>query len=80
MKLFTKVINGLTAVTHKVHKENATIFKVKIVATCLVVFYYYPGVARITIKKTHTHKKKLPHWKNDSPKSNKMSKVKLFGY
>ena len=26
MKLFAKVINGLKAVTHKAHKENASIF------------------------------------------------------
>ena len=77
MKLFTKVINSLKAVTHKVHKENASIFKIEIIATCLVVFYYCPGVAPIT---KHTHKKKLPFWKNDSPKSNEMSKVKIFTY
>ena len=26
MKLFTKVINGLKGITHKVHKENASTF------------------------------------------------------
>ena len=30
MKLFAKVINGLKAVTHKIHKENASIFQLKL--------------------------------------------------
>ena len=30
MKLLAKVINGLKAITHKVHKENASIFKLKL--------------------------------------------------
>ena len=30
MKLFAKVINGLKAVTHKIHKENAFIFQLKL--------------------------------------------------
>ena len=47
------------------------LFSIEVIATCLVVFYYYPGVAPIT--KTHT--KKLPHWRNDSPHSDQMSKV-----
>ena len=29
-KLFAKAINGLKAVTHKVHKDNASIFKLKL--------------------------------------------------
>ena len=29
-KLFAKVIKGLKAVTHKVHKDNASIFKLKL--------------------------------------------------
>ena len=80
MKLFTKVMNGLKAVTRRVHKENASIFWIKIIASFLEMFYHYPGVAPITKKQTHkhTHKKKLLYWKNDSPKSKKMSKVKLF--
>ena len=51
MKLFTKVINGLKAVTHKARKENASIFEIEIIA----VFYYYPGVTPMIKKKTHTH-------------------------
>ena len=57
IKLFTKVINGLEVVTHKVHKENASIFSIEIIATCLIVSYYHPGVASI-IKNTHTHTQK----------------------
>ena len=57
MKLFTEVINGLEVVTHKVHKENASAFSIEIIATCLIVSYYYPGVAPI-IKKTNTHTQK----------------------
>ena len=53
MKLFTKVINGLKAVTHKAGKENASIFEIEIIAS--LVFYYYPGVT-LMIKKTHTRK------------------------
>ena len=56
-------------------------------------YYYYPGVATKTKQRKekedetekHTQAKKLPHWKNDSPKSNVnkcnkivKSKVKLF--
>ena len=78
MKLFTKVTNGLKAVTYKVHKENAYTFSIKIIATCLAVFYYYyyPGVAPII--KTHTHKKSYHTEKMTGPKSNKMCTVKLF--
>ena len=36
MKLFGKVKNGLKAVTLKVHKENASIFKLQLL---LLVFY-----------------------------------------
>ena len=57
MKLFTEVINGLEVVTHKVHKENASIFSIEIIATCLIASYYYPGVAPITKKNKHTYTK-----------------------
>ena len=30
IELFEKVINGMKGVTHKVHKENASIFKLKL--------------------------------------------------
>ena len=54
MKLFTKVINSLKAVTHKARKENASIFEIEIIA----VFYYYPGVTPMIKKKnTHTQEK-----------------------
>ena len=76
IKLFTKVINGLKAVTCKVHKKNAYIFQIKIIATCLVMFYYYPGVAPIT--KKHTQKKSYHTDKMTAPKSNEMCTVKLF--
>ena len=39
MKLFAKVINGLKAVTHKVHKENASIFKLKLLLLSLSVLF-----------------------------------------
>ena len=42
------------------------------------LFYYYPGVT--SIMKKHIQKKKLPHRKNDSPKSNEMSKIKTACY
>ena len=80
INLFTKEISLYKAVTHNVNKENASIFSTEVIATCFLVFYYYSGVAPIittTIKNTHTQKK-LPHWKNDSPKSNEMGKVKPF--
>ena len=80
MKLFTKVTNGLKAVTYKVHKENAYTFSIKIIPTCLVVFYYYyyyyPGVAPVI--KTHTQKKSYHAEKMTAPKSTKMCTVKLF--
>ena len=39
MKLFAKVINGLKAVTYKVHKENASIFKLKLLLLSLSVLF-----------------------------------------
>ena len=78
MEQFTKVINGLNVVILKAHKKNASIFETEMIDTCLVVFYYYPGVT--SIMKKHIHKKKLPHRKNDSPKSNEMSKIKTACY
>ena len=38
MKLFAKVINGLKTANRKVHKENASIFSIEIIAICLLVF------------------------------------------
>ena len=58
MKLFTKVMNGLKAVTRRVHKENASILWIKIIASFLEMFYHYPGVAPITKKQTHKHTEK----------------------
>ena len=39
MKLFAKVINGLKPVTYKVHKENASIFKLKLLLLSLSVLF-----------------------------------------
>ena len=76
IKLFTKVINGLKAFTYKVHKKNVYIFKIKIIATCLTVFYCYSGVAPIT--KTQTHTKNYHTEEMAAPKSIEMCTVKLL--
>ena len=47
MKPFIKEINGLKAVTHEVHKKMHLFFSVENIATCLILLYYYPGVAPI---------------------------------
>ena len=45
MKLFASVINCLKTVTYETHMENASIFCIKMIITCFVVDYCYPGVA-----------------------------------
>ena len=45
MKLGAYVINCLKAVDHKTREENVSISLIKIIASCIAVFYFCPGVA-----------------------------------